>query len=185
MQELDAAAALAACRTAMAAAPAEPRFQFQAGRAHQKLKQNDDAVMFYRLAADRGHAAAQTALAFAYAEGLGVPADASKAERLYKAAAASGDTLAMHNLGWMYDGGRGVPRDTAEAARLVASAIEKGNRASLEQVTTNPQVWSADFRRDLQKLIKARKLYAGPVNSKIDADTAAALRTLAGDPRKP
>ena len=44
---------------------------------------------------------------------------------------------------------------------------------------------SADFRRELQTLVKARKLYAGPVNSRIDAETTTALRSLAGDTRKP
>ena len=182
MQEMDGTAALVACRIALASAPAEPRFLFQAGRAHQKLKQFEDALGFYRQAADRGHAAAETALAFAHAEGLGVVVNAREAERLYKAAAAKGDTQAMHNLGWMYESGRGVPRDTKEAARLVVSAIEKGNRASLDQITTNAQVWSADFRKDVQTLMKTRKIYAGAATGRFDEPTTKALRTLAGTP---
>lgn len=182
MSEMDGTAALVACRIALAAAPAEPRFLFQAGRAYQKLKQFDEALGFYRQAAEGGHAAAETALAFAHAEGLGVAVSAREAERLYKAAAAKGDTQAMHNLGWMYESGRGVPRDTKEAARLVVSAIEKGNRASLDQITANAQVWSADFRKEVQTLMKARKIYAGAATGRFDEPTTKALRTLAGTP---
>ncbi|WP_293865781.1 caspase family protein [uncultured Alsobacter sp.] len=182
MQEMDGTAALVACRIALAAAPAEPRFLFQAGRAYQKLKQYDEALNFYRDAADRGHAAAETALAFANAEGLGMAVNAREAERLYKSAAAKGDTQAMHNLGWMYESGRGVPRDTKEAARMVVSAIEKGNLASLEQITTNGQVWSADFRKEVQTLMKTRKIYAGAATGRFDEPTTKALRTLAGTP---
>jgi uncharacterized protein len=185
MQDMDGAAALAACRNALAAAPAEARFLFQAGRAHQKLKQYADALALYRQAADRGHAAAETALAFANADGLGVAVNAREAERLYKSAAAKGDTQAMHNLGWMYDGGRGVPRDVKEAARLVVGAIEKGNGASLAQVTSNPQVWSADFRKEVQAQMKTRKIYAGTATGRFDDQTTAALRTLAGLTPKP
>lgn len=182
MQEMDGTAALVACRIALAAAPAEPRFLFQAGRAYQKLKQFDEALGFYRQAADRGYAAAETALAFANAEGLGVAVNAHEAERLYKSATAKGDTQAMHNLGWMYESGRGVPRDTKEAARLVVSAIEKGNRASLDQITANGHVWSADFRKEVQTLMKTRKIYAGAATGRFDEPTTKALRTLAGTP---
>lgn len=182
MQEMDGTAALVACRVALATTTGEPRFLFQAGRAYQKLKQFEEALGFYRQAADKGHAAAETALAFANAEGLGVAVNAREAERLYKSAAAKGDTQAMHNLGWMYESGRGVPRDVKEAARLVVSAIEKGNRASLDQITGNSQVWSADFRKEVQTLMKARKIYAGTATGKFDEPTTKALRTLAGTP---
>ena len=107
-------------------------------------------------------------------------ADPAQAVALYRKAADLGDSQALHNLGWLYDGGRGVPRDPKEAARLVLSAIEKGNGASLAQLAGASRMWSSEFRREVQSLMKARKIYRGPVDGQFTDQTRAALRTVAG-----
>ena len=72
------------------------------GRMYQQglgvLKNENEAVRFYRQAAAQGYAAAQSNLASMYAEGRGVPKDENEAVRLYRQAAAQG--LAMGQTNW-------------------------------------------------------------------------------------
>jgi hypothetical protein len=58
-------------------------------------------MKWYRLAADQGNAAAQTALGVVYANGLGVPQDQAKAVECTRKAADQGYANAQNNLGNM------------------------------------------------------------------------------------
>ena len=64
-----------------------------------------EAVRWFRLAADQGHALAQNNLGYMYANGEGVPEDDAEAVRWYRLAAEQGFALAQVNLGLMYDNG--------------------------------------------------------------------------------
>jgi TPR repeat protein len=90
--------ALAACTQALAAYPEEPRFQFQIARAYRALNRNEEAVLWYRKAADQGHASAQNSLGVMYMSGLGVKSDCAEAVRWYAKAAAQGFEAARRNL---------------------------------------------------------------------------------------
>ena len=85
------------------------------------------AGLWYRLAAEQGDAAAQNKLGFMYANGEGVPEDATEAVRWYRLAAEQGDAIAQFNLGFMYANGEGVPKDAAAAARWYRLAAEQGD----------------------------------------------------------
>ena len=81
-----------------------------------------EAVRWYRRAADRGDANAQTSLGFMYANGRGVPRDFAEAANWYRKAADRGDAAAQYNLGVAYDAGQGVSRDVVQAYKWYSVA---------------------------------------------------------------
>ena len=85
------------------------------------------AALWYRKAAEQGHAVAQFCLARLFDQGQGVPQDGAKAALWYRKAAEQGDAKAQFNLGVMYDTGRGVPRDYARAVSWYRKAAEQGD----------------------------------------------------------
>ena len=94
-----------------------------------------EAVRWYRLAAEQGHARAQYNLGaraqynlgVMYANGEGVPEDDAEAVRWYRLAAEQG--LARAQL-FMYAKGEGVPEDDAEAVRWWRRAAEQGHASA-------------------------------------------------------
>ena len=90
--------ARAACQDALKEYPNEPRFQFQLGRAMRALNLNEDALFWYRKAAETGYAGAQNSLGVMFMQGLGVKADCNEAVRWYAKAAAQGYEPAKRNL---------------------------------------------------------------------------------------
>jgi TPR repeat protein len=84
-----------------------------------RKKDKDEAVRCYRLAADKGSAAALTRLGAMYAEGDILPKDLKQAVACYRAAAAKGSADAWHNLSVMHRRGIHVPLDK-EAALVCA-----------------------------------------------------------------
>jgi TPR repeat protein len=83
-------------------------------------------VEMYRLAADKGNADAQFQLGLMFDKGLGVDENHTEAMRLYRLAADEGHAGAQYNLGNMYANGRGVAQDDAEAVRLYRLAADQG-----------------------------------------------------------
>jgi TPR repeat protein/serine/threonine protein kinase len=82
------------------------------------------------VAANRGDAGAQVALARLYAQGRGAPQSDAEAARWMRKAADQGNPEAWHALGVLYEGGRGVPKDASEAAKWYRRAGERGNAVS-------------------------------------------------------
>ncbi len=66
---------------------------------------NNQALRWYRKAADQGHTSAQYNLGVMYREGKGVAQDDKQAARWYRKAADQGDADAQHNLDVMCDEG--------------------------------------------------------------------------------
>lgn len=94
------------------------------------LPQDDrEAARLYRLAADQGHAHAQTSLGALYMEGRGgLPQDDKAAAQLHRLAAEQGSAHAQTCLGTMYREGHGeLARDDREAVRLYKLAADQGN----------------------------------------------------------
>ncbi len=86
---------------------------YQAG--HGVPKDDAQAVKWFRLAADQGHARAQTSLGTMYASGHGVPQDYAQAAKWFRLAADQANAWAQIMLGIMYQAGDGVPQDYVEA----------------------------------------------------------------------
>jgi len=81
--------------------------------------------------AEQGDASAQYNLGVMYANGEGVPQNASTAVEWYRKAAEQGDADAQYNLGVMYDNGYGVPQNDGKAAQWYRRAAEQGDASAL------------------------------------------------------
>ncbi len=98
--------------------------RFASGRGG--VRDDSEAVRWFRLAAEGGLAEAQYNLGVMYASGRGVPRDPDAAASWYRRAAEQGLAEAQFNLGTVYGAGHGVPRDEAQAARWLEMAADKG-----------------------------------------------------------
>jgi len=116
-----------------------------------------EAARWYRMAADKGLAAAQAKLAACYAAGSGVEQSDAQAVQWYLRAARQGDVQAAASLGYYYQLGNDVPHDDAEAARWYRVAAEHGDTLSQNMlgdfytsgigVDRNPREAAAWYRR--------------------------------------
>ncbi len=86
----------------------------------------DEAIGWYRKAADQGDPAGQRLMGDLYREGVGVERDPAKAHGCYVKAAEQGEPLAQVTLGVMYIQGEGVARDPKMAAHWWTKAAEQG-----------------------------------------------------------
>jgi TPR repeat protein len=119
--------AVAPCRQAVALMPASPRYMTQYARALAVARDDTEAVIWYRKAAELDYPRGQGGLGTMYENGRGVTRDLAEALRWYRKAADQGDSLAQNNLGWMYADGRGgLRKDEAEAVRLFRLAADRG-----------------------------------------------------------
>ena len=120
------------------AASDDPAAQYQLGRAYEDghgVPQNDDqAVVWYRKAADHGYAKAQTALGIMYRLGRGVERDKAEAARWYEKAAKQGDSAALFNLAVAYYNGDGVVPNEWTAYKYFLIARKAGSRAAEDGV---------------------------------------------------
>ena len=89
-------------------------------------KKYAEAVVYFRKAAEYGHALAQYNLGNCYDKGKGVEKDYAEAVKWYRKAAEQGIALAQYNLGVCYDNGDGVAKDYAEAVKWYRKAAEQG-----------------------------------------------------------
>ena len=96
------------------------------------LKDDAEAVKWYRLAAEQGPAGAQYALGLSYRTGEGVLKDAAEAARWYRLAAEQGVASAQYTLGVMYAKGEGVLKDDAEAQYALGLSYGAGLGGVLE-----------------------------------------------------
>ncbi len=85
-----------------------------------------EAVRWFRLAAEQGHATGQYNLGFRYDAGQGVPQDAAEAARWFRLAAEQGDASAQSRLGLKYATGEGVPQDYVSAHMWLNLAAAAG-----------------------------------------------------------
>ncbi len=88
----------------------------------------EEAVKWYRKAAEQGHADAQHDLGYAYDRGKGVPENKKEAVKWYKKAADQGHVYAQVELGLAYSDGKGVPENKKEAAKWYRKAADQGNK---------------------------------------------------------
>jgi len=96
-------------------------------------KDKNEAIRWYRLAAEQGYARGQNHLGVCYANGSGVRMDKKEAVRLYRLSAGQGNQISQFNLGWCYRDGLGVKINTKEAAHFfrlsAAQGFTKGQHA--------------------------------------------------------
>lgn len=125
--QLDAMAALDACALEINRQPSNARIQYQYARVLDKQELYNEAVAWYRKAAQQGYAAAQNSLGYAYEWGQGIEMNMQDALRWYHQAAEQGYAQAQNNLGTMYDHGKGVDNNEKQATYWYQKAAEQGN----------------------------------------------------------
>jgi FOG: TPR repeat, SEL1 subfamily len=106
-------------------------------------KDDAQALIWFRKAANQGEAVALFNLGLAYDKGDGVPKDSAQAAVWYRKAADKGNVFAQINLGSMYTRGEGVPKDYVLAymwADLAASRAQDDE--TREAQTKTATIWS-------------------------------------------
>lgn len=90
-------------------------------------RNKEDAILWYRKAANQNHAEAQFALANAYALGRGVPMNPTEMFNWLRKAADNGYMPAMVSMAAVLDRGFGLPQDLAAASDWIRRAAEAGS----------------------------------------------------------
>ena len=94
---------------------------------HGVSQDYNEAVRWYRKAADQGIAYAQYALGVSYAKGQGIPQSYIEAIRWFRKAADQGDARSQCDLGISYASGFGVPQNDVEAVNWYRKAADQGD----------------------------------------------------------
>ena len=90
----------------------------------------EDAVEWYRKAADAGEASAQASLGYCLLNGLGCEKDPSAAAEWYAKGAEQDDLNAIHGLAYCYLHGFGVEKDEKKGFDLAMKAAVRGHAPS-------------------------------------------------------
>jgi hypothetical protein len=125
------------------------------------VKDELEAVSWYRKAAEQGDANAQCNLGQCYAFGAGVVKDESEAVSWYRKAAEQGNANAKYSLGLCYYLGTGVVKNEVEGYKWILLSIAQGyenarkNLSVLENKLTPAQraegqrlalAWAAEYK---------------------------------------
>ncbi|MBX9456255.1 MAG: SEL1-like repeat protein [Rhizobium sp.] len=140
----------------------------------------EEARQWYEKAAERNDAYGMASLAWLYENGKGVRQDYQQAKTLYERAATAGNAYAMGNLSYLYDRGMGARQDPREAARLAISSMEGGETPFINDMKNGARNFTPDFRRELQRLLRERGYYAGPIDGIFGANVSVAIDKLTG-----
>ncbi|GEM_PF-495495 len=100
---------------------------YQSARRCMAEKDMEGAALFYKRAAEAGHARAQCSYGKCLYTGNGVPKDPAEAFRWFKTAADQELNIAQYNLGVMYLKGVYVPKDHTEARKWFDKAAQNGH----------------------------------------------------------
>ena len=94
------------------------------------IKDECEAVKWFRKAAIQGHAWAQSNLGVMLAKGRGVKKDDVESVKWFRRAAEQGKAAAQYYLGMAYAKGRGIKKDEADAVKWYRKAAEQGYAAA-------------------------------------------------------
>ena len=94
---------------------------------HGVNKNLDEALAWFRKAADSEHPTAMFNLGVAYWEGRGLSQSFAQAVDWWERAAESGDVASQYNLGLAYYRGKGAQKDLDQARNWLTQAAEKGH----------------------------------------------------------
>lgn len=136
--------------------------QTDPGQARAGLPDYDDAVKWYRKAAEKGTSWGQFNLGLSYGRGQGVPQDYTEAMKWFLKAAEQDEAMSQHSLGGMYEKGLGVAADYVEAYKWFHLAAGHGipdaeqARDRLRQSLTPEQI--ADGQRRAAAFVPKKSL---------------------------
>ncbi|MBN9669448.1 peptidoglycan-binding protein [Roseibium aggregatum] len=136
------------------------------------------ATDWFKKVAESGNGEVMYTLAGRYRDGVGTEKDPVQAYEWFGRAAEADFTAAYYDLAAAYDSGHGVGRDPDAAAKMMLLALKDGNTTAERQMTTEADVWSSEFRRSLQRLLKVKGTYSGPIDGKFGPKTQRAIRLV-------
>ena len=113
--------------TSALSAEATPEELFNYGVNMYNAKNYEEAVKWWRLAAELGDARAQFNLGVCYDHGTGVARNFAEAVKWYRFAAEQGVVKAQYYLGLCYKYGVGVERDRQKAKEWLRKAAAQGD----------------------------------------------------------
>lgn len=121
-------------------------------------------------------------VAIIYRNGKLTRPDGRKVIDYLERAAADGFTPAMYPLAFDLEGGvfPGV-EDPDESARWMLEAIRNGDDYAMKEMEGNARNWSGQFRRSLQRRLRAEGHYSGEIDGSFGPGTLAALESLAAN----
>ncbi len=105
----------------------DPESQFWLGRLYGRRGEFDQAAVWYREAAERGHADAEAALGRLYMLGEGVRKDYNEGLRWAQQAADQGSALGKGTLGVAYLNGWGLQKNYRIGLKLIRESAEQGD----------------------------------------------------------
>ena len=95
----------------------DPEELYTTGKKYYDAGNYDEAVKYFREAAELNHTDAMTFLGICYVEGQGVPQSDKEAVKWYRKAADLNNAAAQYNLGTCYEYGTGVTQSYEEAVK--------------------------------------------------------------------
>ncbi len=95
----------------------------------------EQALSWYKRAADMGFDRAQANVATMYLKGEGVKQDYEEASEWFSKAARNGHTIAQYNLGLMYEHGKGVKKSASKALGWYNLAAKAGHKQALDKLS--------------------------------------------------
>jgi TPR repeat protein len=140
----------------------------------------EEARAWYEKGSQSNDAYSMASLAWLYENGKGVKQDYIEAKYWYEKAAAAGNAYAMGNLAYLYDKGLGTSPDVREAARLAIASMEGGEVPFITDMKGGATTYSPEFRKEIQRALKQRGYYTGPIDGIFGATTSNAIDKLTG-----
>lgn len=111
---------------------------FQRGCAclqQDKPGREEEAVKWFRKAAELGHAEAQWYLGYRLMDGIGTPVDEAEGLSWFHRAAAGGKIEAHNHIGYSYYYGKGVEQDHAQAAYWYRKGADLGDPCAMNNLS--------------------------------------------------
>jgi TPR repeat protein len=125
----------AALRARAEAGDAAAAFELACAHREGKGAQDpDEALHWFRRAAEGGHAEAQVELAFLHDTGVGMPQDVAAATRWYGLAAAQGHAFAQCRYALRLADGIGIERDRLRMVHWLAQSAQQRHGEALQQL---------------------------------------------------
>ena len=139
------------------------------------------ALALYQQAAAQDFPDAVNDMGFIYYQGgLGLAADPARALDLFAQAADLRQPEAMFNYASLIDEGQVPGKGPGDVAGYLYSALRAGSQDVLTQLTTRPDMFKEPARKALQKLLKERSFYDGPLDGDFGPGTQASIRKAFG-----
>lgn len=111
---------------------------FQRGCAclqQDKPGKEEEAVKWFRMAAELGHAKAQWYLGYRLMDGIGTPVNQVEGLNWFRRAAAGGQIEANNHIGYSYYYGQGVEQDHAQAAYWYRKGADLGDPCAMNNLS--------------------------------------------------